>query len=109
MAASDARVQTRFARAGLAAIPPVLGLHLLAAVLAAGSAQAVAAPIQWRQLLRQGRQAPRIFAAFAQPRAAAVTEAAAMAAAPSQVCMLAGTAQSGKGGIDAALSSSECS
>ena len=56
MAAADARLHARFARAGLAAIPPALGLRLLSAVLAAGIAQAVAAPIVWQHLLGHGRQ-----------------------------------------------------
>ena len=40
MAASDARLNARFARAGLAAIAPALGLRLLSAALASGLSQA---------------------------------------------------------------------
>ena len=86
MAAADARLQARFARGGVAAIKPALGLRLLSTVLAARSGTAVAAPILWRQLLRPGRAPPAIFAAFQEaPLAARVAGNVDPAAAPVQV------------------------
>lgn len=63
MAAHDARLNARFARAGLATIAPALGLRLLSAALASGLSQLVAAPVFWDKLHQT--KAPPIFEAFA--------------------------------------------
>lgn len=65
MAAADARLNARFAKAGLMTIGPALGLCLLSLTLQSGLSKLVAAPIMWERLLKAG--APPIFEAFAPP------------------------------------------
>jgi len=62
MAAQDARLNARFARAGLATIAPSAGLCLLTAAVSSGHSQLVAAPILWDTLLKKG--SPPFFEAF---------------------------------------------
>ena len=72
MAASEARLNARFARAGLGALRPALGLRLLRAALGSGLSQAVAAPIAWAQLLKSRPHTPVIFGDLAEVQQLAV-------------------------------------
>ena len=66
MAASDARIAARFAKAGLRLISPVAGLQLLTSAMAAMTQHGTisAAPIAWPQLLAALRPAPGMLSDF---------------------------------------------
>ena len=94
MAASEERLNARFARAGLIALQPALGLRLLRAALGLGLSQAVAAPIAWGQLLKTRPYTPAIFQDLVeerpQPGPTAVRPATSLAAqvSPCRTCTL---------------------
>ena len=66
MAASDARIAARFAKAGLRLISPVAGLQLLTCAMAVMTQHGTitAAPIAWPQLLAALRPAPAMLSDF---------------------------------------------